>query len=303
MLGIAETEFVGDFADRLRRVEYPFLGDVDHLQLNVLLRRFAGLLLYQVAEIVGRQVQLFRAPAYRRHPVALGRVAFEIVVQQPFEPGQRVFVDLAARDELPLVEAYAVVEQQFDVRDDQPSAVLVDGMVQFARYVLQAFEHHEPLLLREMQGLVGFVRKEGVFVHAASERRAPDQVGVEQQRPAFGLKHLAVVLDADHLPRCDEYERSLLIVVIVASVAHVAAFDVFQEDAVESVHAPGVPGLRAFRKVDDADQRMERLLPHHFVVLVDVLHFYDLVHMLRLLLSVTKLMLFSMPAAPSRPNR
>ena len=97
--------------------------------------------------------------------------------------------------------------------------------------------------------------------------------------------------------------RDSLIVVIVASVAHVAAFDVFQEDAVESVHAPGVPGLRAFRKVDDADQRMERLLPHHFVVLVDVLHFYDLVHMLRLLLSVTKLMLFSMPAAPSRPNR
>lgn len=80
---IPEPELVGDFADRLGRVEHAFLGDVDDFQLDVFLRRFPGLLFYQVAEIVGRKVQLLGAPAYRRHPVALRRVVPEIVVEQP----------------------------------------------------------------------------------------------------------------------------------------------------------------------------------------------------------------------------
>lgn len=66
VLRVAESQRVGDFADRASGVEDAFLGDVDHLELDVLLGRFPGLLLHQVAEIVRRQVQLLGAPTARR---------------------------------------------------------------------------------------------------------------------------------------------------------------------------------------------------------------------------------------------
>lgn len=247
-------------------------------------------------------MQLLGAPAYRRHPVALRRVVPEIVVEQPFESRQRIFVDVAARGELPFVEPDAVIEQQLDVRDDQRPAVLVDGVLQFARDVLQAVDHDMPLLFREVQRLVGFVGEEGVAVDAASERRAADQVGVEQQRPAFGLENLAVILDADHLSRGRENERPFLVVVVVAPVAQVAAFDIFQEDAVEPVQAARVTHARAFRHVDDADQRVQGFDSHQFVILVHMIQPCDLFHSCSGLFD-TKLVFFSSLAAPAAADR
>ena len=57
VLRVAESQRVGDFADRASGVEDAFLGDVDHLELDILLRRFPGLLLHQIAEIVSRSYQ------------------------------------------------------------------------------------------------------------------------------------------------------------------------------------------------------------------------------------------------------
>ena len=62
MVRIFEAQFVGDFADRFAAFDQEFLGTVDGGQLDVLLRRFSGLLLDQIAEIVGRQVQPVGAP-------------------------------------------------------------------------------------------------------------------------------------------------------------------------------------------------------------------------------------------------
>ena len=56
VLRIAESQRIGHFADRAAGVENALLGDVDHLELDILLRRFSGLLFHQVAEIVGRQM-------------------------------------------------------------------------------------------------------------------------------------------------------------------------------------------------------------------------------------------------------
>lgn len=110
-----DRQFVGDFADRPAAFGQQLFGAVDGGQLDVLLRRFSGLLFHQVAEIVGRQMQLLGAPTHRRHSLPLGAVVPEIVAEQVLEAGQHVAVGIDARDELPFVEARAVVEQQLDV--------------------------------------------------------------------------------------------------------------------------------------------------------------------------------------------
>lgn len=110
------------------------------------------------------------------------------------------------------------------------------------------------------------------------------QVGMEQQRPAFGRNlRLILHLHLDHLPRSHEYERSLLIVVVVTSVAQIAALHVLEENGVKSEAVAVMAGRNGFRlrKVDDAHQRMQRLHAARFVVLEDVVVFDHRAHMLK----------------------
>ena len=225
-------------------------------------------------------MQLFGAPAHRRHAVLLGAVSCEIVAQQAFESGQHVAVDVVARDELPFVEPRAVIQQQLDVRDDQRAAVFVDRVFQFRLDVQQAVQHDLAFLLREVQGFVHLVGEKRVARDVAPERRAAQQVGMEQQRPAFGLVGLPVVFVADDLPRGQEDERALLVVVIVASVAQVAALHLLEKYGIKAVDLPFEAGGAAFRKVDDAHQRMQRLHAARFVELEDVVVFNHRVHVL-----------------------
>ena len=53
MVRIFEAQFVGDFTDRPATFGQEFFGSVDGGQLDILLRRFSGFLLDQIAEIVG----------------------------------------------------------------------------------------------------------------------------------------------------------------------------------------------------------------------------------------------------------
>ena len=107
---------------------------------------------------------------------------------------------------------------------------------------------------------------------------------MEQQRPAFGRNlRLILHLHLDHLPRSHEYERSLLIVVVVTSVAQIAALHVLEENGVKSEAVAVMAGRNGFRlrKVDDAHQRMQRLHAARFVVLEDVVVFDHRAHMLK----------------------
>ena len=119
--------------------------------MDVLLGRFAGFLLDQIAEIVRGKAQFSGAPFYRRQPFALGAIPRKIVVEQPFEPGQNVMIDVRTGDELP---------QHFDVDGDEPFAVAVDSVFQLLPDLEEAADDHFALSLREVQRLVHFVREE-----------------------------------------------------------------------------------------------------------------------------------------------
>ena len=145
---------------------------------------------------------------------------------------------MLARDELPLVEAQAVVQQHLDVDGYQPPAVAVDGVLELVADFPQRVDDQLAFAFRKVQRLVHLVREEGVLLHVAGQRRAADEVGVEDQRPPLGLELFAVVLHADDLSRCQTDERPLLIVVVVAAVEQVAALHLLEKDGVE---AEGLP--------------------------------------------------------------
>ena len=65
----------------------------------------------QIAEIIGGQMHLICTVFYCRQARTLRFFGIEIVVQQIFEPGENVFVDIFAGDELTVVETDTIVEE------------------------------------------------------------------------------------------------------------------------------------------------------------------------------------------------
>ena len=160
MLRVLESQLIGYLTDAFPAVGNLFLGQVYNGVLDVLLRRLAGLFLHQVAEVVGREEHLVGEILHRRQSVPLGLVAVEIVVEQSLEACQHIAVRILSCDELSVVEAHAVVQQQFDVLGDEAFAVLVDGVVQLLLYLVQTVRENPFLRLRQMKCLVGGIRKE-----------------------------------------------------------------------------------------------------------------------------------------------
>lgn len=122
------------------------------------------------------------------------------------------------------------------------------------------------------------VREKGVVADVAPQLRTAQQIGVEEKRPAFGLEFHAPIVEPDALPRGEEDERPLLIVVGATAVLDIAALDIFEKYRVEPHAEPDALAERTLRKVDDADERMQRLAAQRVVVVEDVVYSYDVVH-------------------------
>ena len=170
MLRVLETKFVGNLADGLPRVEYALFCHIQGLLLNMLQGGFTRFLFQQVAQIVGREAEsvgtiLHGGQSFR------GRFAgMEIRIQQGLEAGKDVAVQVLAGDELAVVEAFAIVEQQFDVVGDEGLAVLVHRVLQFLLNLCQAVNDRPPLLFREVEGFVGVVREIRILLYQSGKR-------------------------------------------------------------------------------------------------------------------------------------
>ena len=158
-------------------------------------------------------------------------------------------------------------------------------MFQFRCDLVQTVGDDPTFLQRQMQGLVGLVGKELIVPDLLPERRAPDQIGMEQQALRGGRLHSRGVVQTDDLAGSERYDRALLIVVPAASVGQFAAYFLFEEQGVEpDVHLVGNQLLGSVQ-IDDSDQRVPGLDAEQLVVLVDRVHLNDLVrlHGLRIL--------------------
>ena len=210
----------------------------------------------------------------------------EIFVQHPLEVAQNLGVDHVARDELAVVEAHAVVEQQLYVADYQLSAVAVDGVLEFLADVAEAVLEHLALAFGEVQRLVGQIVEEAETVDVARQFGAANQVGVEDQPEAFGRRPVVGHgVEADGLARRKADHRALLIVVGAAAVEDGAAHRLLEEQRVDAIVDGAAHGERpAVLHVDDAHQRMQRLEAVQVVVgLHRVEHYvFSVVHRLTL---------------------
>ena len=108
MLRILKTERIGNFAYIQLIVNQIAFRQFYYFLLYVLLRRLAGLLLDDIAEIARRQANLVGKEFHRGQTVADILFTGKIFVQQLFETGQHTVVHRFARTELAVVEAQTI---------------------------------------------------------------------------------------------------------------------------------------------------------------------------------------------------
>ena len=131
VLRIQEVHLVGDLTEALARGDDALFGNHQRPLLDVLDGGQSGFFFYQVAEIVGGKTELVGTLLYRRDTCRCRLTRVIIVVKQSLETCQKIAVPILARNELAVVEAYALVEQQLHVVDDERAAVLVNRMGKF----------------------------------------------------------------------------------------------------------------------------------------------------------------------------
>ena len=102
------------------------------------------------------------------------------------EACEDVAVHAMTGDELAVIVAHAVVEQQSDGIHDETLRVFVNGVLQFLSNLCQDGGDYGLLCRREVQGLALAVFEEGVATDAFGQRCAVNLIRVEQQSEGFG---------------------------------------------------------------------------------------------------------------------
>ena len=135
MMRILESDLIGYLAHGLVRACQQVLDTVDDSEVDVFDGGLACLFLDKVAEIVGGEVELVGTPRHGGQTDLLGLVGIEVAGHQFLETGEDITVDGFTGGKLAVVEAEAMVEQDFDVGGDDAAAMLVDAVVQFFLYL------------------------------------------------------------------------------------------------------------------------------------------------------------------------
>ena len=110
MLRILEAKLVGYLTNGFSCVENPFFGCFQGLLLDMLQGGQACFFSQQVTQVIGRKAELVGTCLHGRQSFRGRFAGTEIVVQQGFEAGEDVTVQIFPGDELSVVETDAIVE-------------------------------------------------------------------------------------------------------------------------------------------------------------------------------------------------
>ena len=168
--------------------------------------------------------------------------------------------------ELAGVEAAAVLQDEFEQRQQYRAAGIVLRAAHLVAHPPQASDDGLPLVGGHQQGLAAAVGEVAELLHLGLDVGAADEVGREEQPPAANARPLSALLVAAHLSGGHADERPRLVVVGGGAIDEATLQVVAQEDAIHVVAVHRVAHRRQFVVAHDAHQRVLRLGPHDGVV-------------------------------------
>ena len=179
---------------------------------------------------------------------------------------------LLAGDELAVVEAETIVQQQFNVGNNKFAGMLVDGSVQFLLYHGEHTPKDFHFLCGEMQSLGTGIAEKLVAVYMPASGSAIENVGMKHQGCELGKRHIGVWLYLHHLPRGKAGHSHLVEVVGRAAVRELASLVLLEIDGIKSIVHHTFLDVLSVLHMHHAHQRMKRLHP---LIVVEVLYGID----------------------------
>lgn len=168
-------------------------GGAQQAVVNKVLGRAARFGLDQLSKVLWRVATLVGKVSHGRQTLLVGLVGYVVV-----EHGDKLLdggmVNLLACDELPVVKAQTVVEQQFDVAHNKLARVLVDAALQLLVNHVEHASEYVYFGRRQVQGFVRRVVKELVTADVTPQLCTVEQVGVEHYGRPFGHFNLGIGL-------------------------------------------------------------------------------------------------------------
>ena len=234
VLGIFEAEPLAYQSDADRSVRKELSGRDENPVVDEVPRGAPGLCLDKFPEIFGRVAAFVRKVRDRRQAFAFGLLR-KIGVQQGRELPDHAVVDFLAGDELPVVEAKAVVEEQLYVADYELARMFVYAPVKFLPDQAEHLAEYFYLGDGKVQGLVGSVVEEFVTDNVPAERGARKQVRMEDQGRPFRILHIRIGFHPDALPRGETGHRHLIEIVFGKAVGEFAALVFLEKEGIKSI--------------------------------------------------------------------
>ena len=167
MLRIVKTHTFANHCDGQRVIIEQLFGMGEKAVGNDVLGSTTSFHAHQIAEIAAGQAAFVCKIGHCGQSLTQG-FRGDVVIQQFHESLHHRMVDFLASDELAVIEAETLVQQQLDVGDDKFAGMLVYGMVQLLLY----HSYHTPedfhLLDGEMQSLGTGIVEELITAHLSA---------------------------------------------------------------------------------------------------------------------------------------
>ena len=167
MLGIFEAETLADYGNGQFFIVKQLFGMGEKMVGDDVLGGTTSLHTHQISEISARQTAFICKIRYRGQPFAKG-FRGDVIIKECHEFPNHRMVDLLAGDELAVVEAEAIVQQQLYVGNDEFASMLVDGAMQFLLYHGEHTPKDLHLLGGKMQSLGAGITEELVAVYLSA---------------------------------------------------------------------------------------------------------------------------------------
>lgn len=270
VVGIGEAEGVGDVVDALGGVGEQGLGPFDDLAADVLLGGDVELALYDVAEVVGGEVELLGAPGYGGLPELAGQGAAggKVGVEEGVEAAYEVALALVLLVELALEEALAVAEQLPDAEAQHVAGEFVVGGVELGVDVGEAVDHDASLALGELEGFADVVVEVVEHVEVAPQSGVDDELGVEGEHPSLGCNG-GVEVHGDDLAGLEREDGACSVTHPGSVLDELAEVDVHEDDAVHAEVGGDEEGEVGLLEACHADEGVGGGLVEVAVVLLD----------------------------------
>ena len=189
-----------------------------------------------------------------------GRFFIKIIIQKRFKLRQKLMASTFSGYELSFIETFGIIQQQFNLRQNNFLSMLVDVLTFFINFI-QNFKQVIFLIFRKMQSFIHGVREKSVRRNCTCQRLFQKKIFVKYDQKSFVVTIHRLKVKILNLIWRGKTQNPFVIIVMLLAISHFSGCIPLQCNTVKSV-GKARPNLifyeSTLRHINHAHHRMFR---------------------------------------------